>query len=184
MTPKKPTIQPLAIALLLFTLALAVPNLLNQKARAQDTHSVTMQDLAFSPQNLAITKGETVEWTNNDVVIYTLWFVYEENQTTYLLSNPIEPEQSWSHTFNNPAKLTYHSFERLRITGRLRIVYILGDINWDNKINIHDLYVLGKHYQTTPTSTNWNEDADINFDNTVNQPDLTTLSENYGKTDP
>lgn len=147
-------------------------------------YEVIIFDFSFHPQGLSITRGDTVAWTNNDPEIYTLSFVFEENQSTYLLSDPILPGASWSHEFANPTKLRYYCLERPWITGNLRIVTILGDINWNNIVDIHDLHTLGKVYQTTPQSPNWNEDADINFDNVVNGTDLAKLSNNYGKADP
>lgn len=101
-----------------------------------------------------------------------------------MLSTPILPGESWSHMFNNPAKLRYYCFESLWITGRLRIVKVLGDVNEDGTVNVLDLHGLGKAYQTAPNQPNWNEDADINFNYLVDNPDLTKLSSNFGKTDP
>jgi plastocyanin len=178
--------QLFAVGTLLLAIALTIPALLNSQTVVQSagSHNIIMQDLACHPQNLTVAKHDTVTWTNNDPVIYTLWFVYEENKSTYTLTNPILPGQSWSHTFSNPTKLTYYCQERLWITGRLRIVKVLGDINWDNLVDIHDLHELGKSYQSTSGQPNWNEDADIDFNNIVDQPDLSTLSNNYGKTDP
>ena len=173
-----------ARTILLSTLTLTVLAAQNLQTKASETHSIKLEELSFHPQNLAITKHDAITWTNNDPVIHTLWFVYEENKSTYTLSNPILPGQSWSHTFNNPTKLTYYSQERLWITGRIRIVKVLGDINWNNLVDVHDLHTLGKSYQTTSGQPNWNEDADINFNNIVDEPDLSILSDNYGKTDP
>jgi len=186
MTTKRHTRQLLTAVILLHSLTLttSITFPLILQAETQETRDVTIQDLTFQPQNITITKGDTVNWTNNDLVIYTLWFTYKENESTYLLSDPIPPGASWSRVFNDPAKLKYYCFERLWITGNLRIVMVLGDVNWDNIVDIYDLHALGRAYQATRESPNWNEDADINFDNTVNKTDLTTLSNNYGKTDP
>ena len=155
-----------------------------QPAMAQANHDVTITDLSFNPQYLCVEKGNTINWTNNDPVICTLWFVHEENESTYLLSDPIPPGESWSHVFNDPAKLRYHCFKDLWITGRLRVVKVFGDINWDGTVDVHDLYASGRAYQTTPDNPNWNEDADINFDNTVNKTDLTIVGSHYGEIDP
>jgi plastocyanin len=84
--------------------------------------NVTINDFAFIPQNIDILNGTTIVWTNNDSVIYTLWFVIAENQTTYLLSDPITPGTSWSFTFYSPpTELQYYSFEQLWITGNITV---------------------------------------------------------------
>ncbi len=184
MTTMKHARQLLIAAILLLTLTLTTRNLFSKQVEAQNASNITIQDLVFHPQNLVVAKGDTITWTNNDSLIYTLWFVHEENGSTYLLSDPILPQESWSHTFHDPTKLKYYSQERLWITGRLRTVKVLGDINWDSLVDIHDLYALGEAYQTTPDTPNWNEDADINFDNAVNKSDLAIMNSHYGETDP
>jgi plastocyanin len=83
--------------------------------------TVIISGFAFHPQDIYITIGTTVTWTNNDPVLYTLWFVTAENQTTYLLSNPIAPNSSWSYTFSEPIHLQYYSFDRLWITGNVTV---------------------------------------------------------------
>jgi len=94
---------------------------------AQQTHDVIIQDFAFQPQILTIQPGDTVKWSNNDPVIYTLWFVYAENHTTYKkagnegLSEPILPGETWSWVFDETVKLQYYSFERLWITGNVTV---------------------------------------------------------------
>ena len=174
----------LLTAILALSLMLATSNSLIQLAMASTSYDVTILDLSFNPQGQCTEKGDTVVWTNKDPVIYTLWFVYEENESTYLLSGPIQPEESWSHVFNDPVKLKYYCFERLWITGRLRVVKVLGDIDWDGTVDGHDLYFLGRSYQAIPDNPNWNEDADINFDDTVNKTDLTIVGSQYGEIDP
>jgi len=171
-------------ALLLLSPMPAISNLLIQQATAADNYNVTILNFSFNPQVLCVEKGDTVVWTNNDPLIYTLWFVFAENESTYLLSDPIPPGQSWSYTFTKPVKLLYYSFERLWITGELRIFTIFGDVNGDGKVNASDLFDLGKAYGTVPSMPNWNPDCDFNGNSNIDKPDLSALSENYGKIDP
>ena len=88
---------------------------------AQSHSNVTIDGFAFSPQDTNIAPSDVVTWKNNDPVIHTLWFVIAENQTTYLLSDPIAPEGSWSHTFYEPLRLQYYCLERLWITGNITV---------------------------------------------------------------
>jgi len=85
------------------------------------TWNVMIDGFAFSPQDTNIAPSDVVTWKNNDPVIHTLWFVIAENQTTYLLSDPIAPEGSWSHTFYEPLRLQYYCLERLWITGNITV---------------------------------------------------------------
>jgi len=61
---------------------------------------------------------------------------------------------------------------------------IPGDINSDKTVNVLDLYLLSKAYESTPSNFNWNQEADVNQDGAVNAIDLSLLSDNYGKTTP
>jgi plastocyanin len=83
------------------------------------TSNVIIQDFSFQPQSLTIFRGDTIVWTNNDPVIHTLWFVHVENKSTYLMSDPILPGESWSHKFNDLAGLKYYCFDNLWINGSI-----------------------------------------------------------------
>ena len=120
MKPPKPARQLLTVVLLL-SLTLTMSNTLIPQAKAQETHNITIQDFAFIPQNLTIKAGHTVEWNNTDPVIHTLWFVNQTDESTYLLSDPINPNTTWTHTFTEVVDLQYYDFERLWITGFLNV---------------------------------------------------------------
>ncbi|MBX5326670.1 MAG: hypothetical protein ACQXXH_06495 [Candidatus Bathyarchaeia archaeon] len=110
-----------AIALL-FTIALAMANSLAGQSTIMATHTVIIFDLAFNPPSLTINVGDTIQWQNNDPLIYTLWFVNTSDSSTYLLSDPILPTASWSWAFNEPVSLQYFCFDRLWITGFINVV--------------------------------------------------------------
>lgn len=57
-----------------------------------------------------------------------------------------------------------------------------GDINSDNRIDIHDLTLLSLAFQTRPGNKHWNPLADLNGDGIVDILDLTLLTKNYGLT--
>jgi hypothetical protein len=57
---------------------------------------------------------------------------------------------------------------------------ILGDVNGDGKVDVFDLYTLGKAYNSTPETGNWNPNADLNNDLIINAEDLRILNDNYG----
>ena len=118
---KLPPRESLIATALVLTLTLTMLYLSTQPANAEQTHNVTIQDYAFHPQSLNVVVGDTMVWTNNDPVIYTLWFVNASDQSTYLLSDPIPPGESWSWIFDEVVELKYYSFERLWITGFITV---------------------------------------------------------------
>jgi plastocyanin len=92
------------------------------------TVSVKIQNFAFNPQNVTIQIGYSVTWTNNDPVIYTLWFKNATDGSSYLLSQPINPGTTWTHTFPDKIRLNYYDFDRLQITGQLTVIVPTGTV--------------------------------------------------------
>lgn len=119
--PKRIRQRIIGTSLLLISLIVTITNLSINPANANLTHYVVISDFAFHPQNLTIQMGDTIEWLNNDPVIHTLWFTRVKDQTTYTLSEPISPGESWSHTFNENTTLKYYDFDRLWITGFITV---------------------------------------------------------------
>lgn len=152
MTTTKHIQQLLATTILLLSLALTT-NTLIQQAEAQETHDVTIQDFAFHPQNLTITKGNAVVWNNTDPVLYTLWFVNSTDGSTYLLSDPIGPSTTWEHAFNDIVDLQYYDFERLWITGFLNVTGI-HDVAVTNLTTSKDNSAPGETMQINATIQN------------------------------
>jgi hypothetical protein len=60
--------------------------------------------------------------------------------------------------------------------------YLIGDVNGDAKVDVHDLYQLGEAYGTSSGSPSYNADADQDKDGDVDGVDLTTVSGHYGDT--
>jgi plastocyanin len=92
------------------------------------TVSINIQNFAFNPQTATIQTGNSVIWTNNDPVIYTLWFKNASDGSTYLLSQPINPGTTWAHTFPDKIQLNYYDFDRLQITGQLTVIVPTGTV--------------------------------------------------------
>jgi hypothetical protein len=90
------------------------------------TVTVNIQNFAFNPQTVTIHTGDSVTWTNNDPVIYTLWFKNASDGSTYLLSPPINPGTTWTHVFPDKIQLNYYDFDRLQITGQLIMATVGG----------------------------------------------------------
>ncbi len=68
------------------------------------TYNVGIQNLAFSPQSLAINAGDTVIWTNKDSVSHTI----TSDSGTELNSGIISNGETYSHTFNTAGTFNYH----------------------------------------------------------------------------
>jgi plastocyanin len=67
------------------------------------------------------------------------------------------------------------------ITDGVATVTIPGDINGDFNVNLSDLSLLAKAYNTKPSDVKWNPNADINGDGTVGLSDLTIMAHHYNQ---
>ena len=56
-----------------------------------------------------------------------------------------------------------------------------GDIDASGKVNVFDLFTLGKVYASHLGDPNWNANCDIDSSNTVDALDLSLIDENYGR---
>jgi len=164
--------------------------LLIREAVAQTTHEVKITDFAFVPQDLTIKLGDTVMWNNTDPVIHTLWFVFVADGSTYLLSDPIPHDTTWTHTFNEAVKLQYYSFDKLWITGFIKVT-LPGDANGGCKVGTVDLSMLGGAWDTSEAEphnellgTTYDPACDFNGDKKIGTADLSIMGTYWGQTDP
>ena len=102
-TAKKWTFLSLLSALLIFMAACQIhqdPHSVN----SVNSNSVNMTGSLFTPARILIARGQTVTWTNNDLVDHTVTSTHND-----VLNSPvIKPGQSYSHTFNHAGAYTYH----------------------------------------------------------------------------
>jgi hypothetical protein len=59
---------------------------------------------------------------------------------------------------------------------------ILGDVNFDGKVNLVDLCIIIKALGSSPSSPKWNPNCDLNGDHKVDLRDLCIATHNFGKT--
>ena len=69
-------------------------------ANAPVVAHVAMKNMKFSPATIEIKKGDTVEWTNDDITPHTA-------TSATFDSAAIAPEASWRHTFNDAGNFPY-----------------------------------------------------------------------------
>lgn len=74
------------------------------KTSAQ-TNSVAIENFAFTPANITISKGTTVTWTNKDAVAHT---VTETDGKTGPNSGNLAQGKSFTFTFDNVGTYQYH----------------------------------------------------------------------------
>lgn len=81
------------------------------------THEIPIANFAFVPEELTITAGDTVTWTNEDVVIHTATSVDGAFD-----SGDLAQGESWSMTFNTPGTYDYLCTPHPFMVGRIIVV--------------------------------------------------------------
>jgi amicyanin len=85
------------------------------------THEVTIADFAFAPQELTITAGDTVTWTNTDPLIHTA-----TSTGGAFDSGDIDTGESFSLTFTTPGTYDYLCTPHPIMTGRIVVLAAAG----------------------------------------------------------
>ncbi len=81
------------------------------------THAVAIAGFAFSPQELTVTVGDTVTWTNTDAVAHTA-----TSTAGAFDSGEIAQGASYSVTFTSPGTFDYVCTPHPSMTGRVVVV--------------------------------------------------------------
>ena len=69
---------------------------------------VAIQNSGFQPQQIRVTPGTTVTWTNQDSLIHTVVAGTQGNPSGMFDSGDIQPSGSFSFTFQNPGTYSYY----------------------------------------------------------------------------
>jgi len=72
-------------------------------ANVANATKAEMRTMVFGPKRVEISAGGTVTWTNNDPLVHTI--TADDGSWD---SGPVEPGQSWSHTFTRPGEYAFH----------------------------------------------------------------------------
>jgi plastocyanin len=81
---------------------------------------ISLKDIAYHPQNVAVHEGQAVRWTNDDDVAHT---VTAQSGATFD-SGTLKPgiKAFYETTMRNAGTVTYHCTIHPNMTGRIRIV--------------------------------------------------------------
>ena len=78
-------------------------------------YNINIENFAFAPQELKISVGETVVWTNRDSVKHTV----TSNDRTELDSELLGKGESYFHTFNKAGTFEYYCMPHPYMTGKI-----------------------------------------------------------------
>ncbi|MDP4182696.1 MAG: dockerin type I domain-containing protein [Bacillota bacterium] len=66
-------------------------------------------------------------------------------------------------------------------TAKEPVSILAGDVNSDDTINMNDIVLMAKAFNTTSTDNEFNEAADMNFDKSINMSDVVIIAKNFNK---
>jgi len=72
--------------------------------------------------------------------------------------------------------------DSLLFLGQSMPSFLSTDLNKDRKVNIQDLFIVAKAFQTKPGDENWDPRADLDGNDLINIIDLYEVAKDYGKT--
>lgn len=90
----------------------------NQSSPSSATHNVTISGYAFGPADLTIKKGDTVTWTNKDVVAHN---VIENDGQTGPKSGDLNQNQTYSYTFTKTGTFSYYCSIHPYMTAKITV---------------------------------------------------------------
>jgi plastocyanin len=86
---------------------------------ARDGARIEMRDIAFSPKNVHVRRGATVEWINRDRVTHTVTKgdeLYHE-----FTSGELQPRRTYSRSFDRPGVVAYNCIIHANMRGRIKV---------------------------------------------------------------
>ena len=88
-----------------------------QKPRKPVTHAVTIDATSFQPASITLAPGDTITWTNQDVVPHTA----TSSKAGVFDSGTIAQGKSWTHTFKTAGSLPYICEFHPTMKGSIRV---------------------------------------------------------------
>lgn len=74
---------------------------------AADTHTVTIEGMAYRPPTLTVRRGDTVVWRNKDVVPHTATAAPSPTPAGHFDSGHLAPGAAWSWTASSSGRFDY-----------------------------------------------------------------------------
>jgi plastocyanin len=79
---------------------------------SQPANTVSIHDLKFDPPSITVAKGTTVTWINNDEAAHTITTddlgAAGVSQAGQFTSQPLNPGEKFTHTFDTTGEFKYH----------------------------------------------------------------------------
>ncbi len=122
--------------------------------------AVFANDTVVAVHNITLASGESA-------VVNSSWNTSGFSYGNYCISSHVTPVPWETDTADNTLNSTSV------------FVTISGDINCDHKVDVYDLWELGKAYASDPTKPEWNPNADINNDQIVDNADIAIVNESW-----
>ena len=85
-------------------------------SQAVATNQISINNFSFSPNNISVTSGQEVVFTNNDSVTHNI--LADDNSFS---SGQLKPGQSYQKTFLNVGTISYHCSIHPSMTGQIEV---------------------------------------------------------------
>lgn len=144
------------------------------------TYNVSITSNSYNPSTIQINAGDTVIWTNTDILMHT---VTSDNGTNELSSQILYSGNTYSHTFSNQGTFSYHCTYNSNIHGTVTVGY---NNNYNNQQNGN--YSVQTNYATNISNNSVTLNGTLSSNNSSNYNGTTYAwfqwgtDTNYGNT--
>ncbi len=83
-------------------------------------NKVDMKDIKYNPQNIGVSKGDTITWTNSDQVPHTV--TKDGGPGPNFDSGDIAAGKTYEQTFDTVGKIDYHCTIHPQQTGTIEVI--------------------------------------------------------------
>jgi PKD repeat protein len=135
------------------------------------------QTITFDASNSVLGWNGTI---HPSIVLYT--WSFGDNSTTSTTAPSIHHAYSQKGNYTVTLTVIDASGKIDSLTRTIAISSLIGDLNGDGKVDMRDIAIVAKAFNTIPGDPNWNPIADLNGDGKVNMKDISIVAKAYNPT--
>jgi len=135
------------------------------------------QTITFDASNSALGWNGTI---HPSIVLYT--WSFGDNSTTSTTAPSIHHAYSQKGNYTVTLTVIDASGKIDSLTRTIAISSLIGDLNGDGKVDMRDIAIVAKAFNTIPGDQNWNPIADLNGDGRVDMKDIAIVAKAYNPT--
>jgi hypothetical protein len=145
---------------------------INVTAANQGNYTASFNVTLYYDTNQIATQIVTNLAPSTSIALTFTWNLAQVPKGNYTISAFAPPIMGESNVDNN------------RLVDGWVAKVMVGDLNGDGRVNIVDVTIVAKAFQSRPGDPSWNPNADVDNSGIINIIDVTKVAKEFGKVDP